>query len=294
MADKAWTGKTGGTPRMQRSLIAIFRHLDPRWLYPVVAVWVWFYILFQPQGTKGIYHYWRRLLGRRPLAAAYHTYLTYFRFGTVILDRFAAYSGRQFDITIDGKDVLDRLTSQADGLVLLSTHVGNQEQAGYTIRMPKPLRVLLSLGDTQTVNENRRKLFEKQGITFIPMAPDGSHVFAMHETLQKGEMLSCHCDRFYYGGRVIKTMVFGEPAPFPEGPFKLAAVEEKRVMTMFMMKERGNRYTLYVRELPLAKEGTLRYKAQRLLESFVHEEEAILRRYPHQWFHFYNFWTADR
>jgi len=289
--NKAWTGKTGGTAGMQRSLIRIFARIDQRWLYPVVAVWILFYILFQPAGTRGIYYYWRRRRGMRPLQAAHHTYWNYFCFGTVILDRFAAYAGKPFDIRIDGEEVMSRLASQPGGFIVISSHVGNQELAGYSIHSEKPMYVLLYMGDTQTVNQNRERMFNAQDLHFIPMMPDGSHIFEMHQVLDKGNVLSIHGDRMFYGGRSISTPLMGEDAPFPEGPYKVAAIERVPVVTMFMMKEKSNRYTLYIRQLATGEEeGSNMQRAHMILERFVAEEEALLNKYPHQWFHFYHFW----
>lgn len=289
---KAWTGKTGGTKWMQESLISMFKHFDPRWLSPVVALWIMGYILFQPNGTRGIYHYWRRRLGKNPLSACWHLYVNYFQFGQVILDRFAAYSGRKYDIQVDGQDVLDRAQQSRNGTIILSSHIGNQELAGYSFKSTKPMHVLLYLGDTATVNENREKMFNQMGLHFLPMQKDGSHIFAMHEVLEKGDLLSIHADRLFYGQKSLRGMILGEEAEYPEGPYRVAAAENVPVITMFMMREGGNRYTLYVRQLAEGKADGITKKeyTKQILEAYIRETEKMIRQYPHQWFHFYPFW----
>lgn len=295
MADnKAWSGKTGGTRWMQQSLIGMFAHIDPRWVYPVVAVWVLGYICFVPSGTRGIYRYWR-LRGKNPLAAAFHLYITNLRFGMVIMDRFAAYGGRHYDITIEGHETLRSLQAGDRGVLVLSSHVGNQELAGYSIASSKPMYVLFFGGDTATVNTNRDRMFASMGLHLLPIQPDGSHLFAMHDVLDRGDTLSVHADRLFYHQRALTENIIGAPALFPEGPFHLAAMENVPVVTMFMMKEHGRRYTLYVRKLSDGRPDNLskRDYAQQLLHTFVGEMESVLNRYPHQWFHFYPFWNID-
>lgn len=292
MADKAWTGKTGGTRWMQQSLIRMFSLFDPLWVSPIVAIWVLGYICFAPQGTRGIYHYWRHRMDKKPLSAAWHLYCTYLWFGLVIMDRFAAYGGRRYDIQMVGEDVLSEAQHSDTGVIVLSSHIGNQELAGYSFRTRKPMHVLLYLGDTATVNENRERMFEQMGLHFLPMQADGSHIFAMHQVLERGELLSIHGDRLFYGQRSLRAPVLGQEADYPEGPYRVAATEGVPVLTMFMMKERGKRYTLYVEKLSDGCPAGMSKQeyARLLLSRYIAATEKMIRQYPHQWFHFYPFW----
>ena len=293
--DKAWTGRTGGTERMQQSLIRIFSHVSPRWLYPLVAVWVLGYIILAPSGTKGIYYYWRHCQKKGRLESCILLYRNYFEFGKVILDRFAAYSGRSFNVRIEGGDLIDRLQKQSGGFIVISSHIGNQELAGYVTRTKKPMCVLLWTGDTDTVNSNRERMFNRMGLYFLPMQKDGSHIFEMHNALSRGEILSIHGDRMFYGGRTMTAPLLGNEAAFPEGPYRVAAIEGVPVVTMFMMREKADTYTLYIRELATGREeGDAKSKASMILNRFADEMETILEKYPLQWFHFYQFWDQGK
>lgn len=292
MSDKAWSGKTGGTGWMQRSLIRMFRFINPALLYPVVWVWVLGYIATDPHGRKGIWHYWRRRLGYPPLRAAWNLYRNYVCFGKAILDRFAAWAGRKVQIRYDGIEILDTLSKSTDGFVVISSHIGNQELAGYNIRMPKPMYVLTYMGDTATVNAQREQAFAAMGLHIIPVEKDGSHILDMHRALQEGNIVSVHGDRMFYGAKTLRVPLLGEEASFPEGCFKFAAVEQKPVVSVYMMRERCDCYTLYARLLSDGQfpDGNTKQNAMHLLEAYTREMEQILRKYPHQWFHFYEFW----
>ena len=290
--DRAWTGKTGGTKRMQQSLIRIFSHVSPQWLYPVVAVWVLGYIFFAPKGTKAIYYYWRHRQKKSVLASVIMLYRNYFEFGKVILDRFAAYSGRKFKVEIRGNELIENLQNQSSGFIVISSHIGNQELAGYLIHTKKPMCVLLWTGDTDTVNSNRERMFNNMGLYFLPMQKDGEHVFAMHEALSKGHILSIHGDRMFYGSRTLTAPLLGENALFPEGSFRVAAIEKVPVLTMFMMREKADTYTLYIKQLATGKEtGNTKQRATQILNNFTKEMDIMLAKYPLQWFHFYHFWN---
>lgn len=289
---KAWTGKTGGTRGMQESLITIFRHVNVVWLYPLMWLWVAGYILFAPAPRRGIWYYWRKRRGCSAAESSVSLVKNFCEFGKVILDRFAAYAGREVKIKIEGKDIIDALDAQESGYIVLSTHIGNQELAGYSIRARKPMHIVTFMGDTATVNENRRRAFEQMGLFMLPLSADGSHVIEMHNVLSEGHALSIHGDRMFYGGRSLQGNMLGEAACYPEGAYRMAVMEAVPVITMFMMREGAGEYTLYVKQLS---DGTYesegrKAQAQELLDKYVRANEEILEKYPHQWYHFYDFW----
>lgn len=274
---------------MQQSLIGMFRHINPVVLYPIVGIWILGYICFVPSGTRGIWHYWTR---RGVRMRAWNLYFNYLEFGKAILDRFAAYSGRKIHVRVEGQEILDRLNALPSGYIVLSSHIGNQELAGYTFRTPKPMYVSVYLGDTETVMENRRQMFERRGLNVLPMRADGSHVLDMHNVLSEGHILSIHADRLFYNSKCLRTPVLGEEAAYPEGPFRIAVAEGLPVVSLFFMRERMDTYTLYVKELSAGQlpGKTKREQSEELLRRYVRANEQMLERYPRQWFHFYEFW----
>lgn len=292
MSNKAWSGKTGGTHWMQRCLIMMFRLINPIVLYPVMCFWVLGYIIAGYHGRKGIYYYWHQRLGYSRLAAIWHLYLNYLEFGKAILDRFAAWAGRRVNVRIENQEILNELHSRPQGFILLSSHIGNQELAGYNFPMQKNMYVLTYMGDTKVVNENREAAFAKMGLKIIPYQEDGSHIFEMHKVLDSGNLLSIHGDRMFDGGRVLRTEILGQTASFPEGSFRVAAMERVPVVSLFMMREKKDTYVLYVKQLSDGKyEGhDSKQQATAILQAYVKSMESILEKYPHQWFHFYEFW----
>lgn len=276
---------------MQLALIRIFRCVPVRGLYPLMWLWVLGYILVAKAGRSGIYAYWRHR-GASRMRSLVGVWQNYCAFGKVILDRFAAYAGRRVEVRTEGLEILQQLDAQPGGYMVLSSHVGNQEMAGYTMQAQKPMHVLIFMGDTATVNDHRAAAFAQMGLHLLPLEADGSHVLKMHEVLSNGEVLSIHGDRLFADSRLLMTPILGAEAPFPEGPYRVAVAEGVPVLTMFMMREKAGHYTLYVRQLSDGhyQATDRRAKAQELLRAYVAATEEILSRYPSQWFHFYRFW----
>ena len=292
--NKTWRGKTGGTHGMQETLIRWFRHIDTRLICPFTALWVLGSLIGMHAERRAAWHYWRKRQHKRPLAACVGVWRQFYAMSYVVLDRFAAYAGQHFYICIqDQNDIMQRLQHGEKGFVIISSHVGNQELAGYFIHSEKPLHVLIFLGDTPTVNRERERLFNERGLFFLPMEQDGSHIFEMHQVLECGEVLSIHGDRLFSDSRSLKTAFLGAEAAFPEGPFRVAALERVPVVTMFMLRTGHKRYELRIRELSRPVDETLNNKqlAQTLLSRYAHEMELALADHPEQWFNFFEFWT---
>ena len=292
MLNKAWSGKMGGTQWMQQSLISMFRLFNPVYVYPIMWIWVTVSILTGRAGREGIYYYWHNRLGYSRWASIRHLFLTYIEFGKAILDRFAAWGGRKIKTRIENKELLDYLINQPTGFIFIGSHIGNQELGGYYFVMPKPTYVLAYTGDTETVNKNRATTFERMGLKIIPYLEDGSHIFDMHQAIANGNILSIHGDRMFYGERTLREKIFGEEANFPEGTFKVAAIEKVPIISLFMMREKHDSYILYVRQLSDGHYQTSNHKqqAQEILRSYIQTIEEMMEKYPHQWFQFYHFW----
>jgi len=279
---------------MQLTLIRWFRHIDTRWILPLTALWVLGSVLFMRKERRAAWHYWRRRQHKKPLAACLAVWQQFFAMSHVVLDRFAAYAGQHFQVhTDDRDDIMQRVQHGEEGFIILSSHVGNQELAGYCTKSVKPLRIVVFLSDTPTVNSERERLFENNRLHYLPIEPDGSHIFDMHQALQQGEGLSIHGDRMFSDSRSLKTELLGAEASFPEGPFRIAAAERVPVVTMFMLRTGHNRYELRIRSLSRPEDETLNTKqlAQALLERYAHEMEQVLLVRPEQWFNFFEFWT---
>ena len=54
-------------------------------------------------------------------------------FSQVVIDRFAMYAGKHFEVRIEGYEHFQHLSNQKEAFIQLSSHIGNYEMAGYTL-----------------------------------------------------------------------------------------------------------------------------------------------------------------
>lgn len=289
---REWQGSTDGNKWMQQQLINCFRFLNLRIYYAGVAVVVPFYMLFG-RGFKTSYSFFRRRIGRGRLRSVFLAYANFFRFGQVIIDRFAAYAGKKFSIAIDNYEAFAKLASAPGSFMMLSAHVGNYEMGGYNlVSEQKTINAIIFAGETETVMENRTIQFGRTNIRMIPIRPDMSHLFAINRALRDGEIVSLPADRCDGSERTVACTFFGQTAHFPMGPF--ATIQQRRTpaLAIFVMKESVTGYRIFVRRLALPDESLPKKEfIHQLSQQYAALVEETVRKYPTQWFNFFDFWA---
>ena len=292
MEHSRWSGKTDGSRWMQESLVTLFRRCDIRIFYGIMGFVILFYMAFNRRGYLSMYGFFRRRFGYSPLKSFCKVYRNHFAFGQIILDRFAVYAGKKFDVTIDGQEVFEQLLEGESPFVMLSSHVGNYELAGYSLHSTKKrVYALVFDGETETVMENRNRIFREHNIQMIPVKADMSHLFTINKALSEGDIVSMPADRLFGSQKSVTCEFLGAEAKFPVGPFAVAVQREAPVLSVFVMKESTKSYRIYVRRIDVPQTGSSVEKRQAIAREYVAELERVIRKYPTQWFNYYDFWA---
>lgn len=292
---KQWKGTTGGTPWMQKALVFFLGWMNLPFVYSGMAIVIVFYMIFNHQGYITQYHFFHLRMGYNPLKAFWNVYLNHFRFGQIILDRFAVYGGAKFKMDIEGYDLYTSCQKSTEGFIQLSSHIGNFELAGYMLSpAPKHIFALVFGGETETMMKNRSRVLGLQNIHLIPVDNEMGHVYTLNTALQEGNIVSMPGDRIFGSQKSIHCQFFGKEAHFPMGPYILAASRNTPVLSIFVMKKSVYKYQIYIQKVDLpetAERLTTRKKAEALAQTFATQLETIVRRYPNQWFNYYEFWN---
>ena len=274
---------------MQRTLIRLYRFLPLGVLYGCMALVIPFYMLFA-KGFRASYAFFRKRMGYGPVKSFFHVYKNEFEFGKVVLDRFAAFAGKRFRLTIPRMDLFEELCAGEAGFIQLSSHVGNYELVGYTLVSPRRINALMFGGETATIMQNRAALFGQTGVRMVPVSEDLSHIYVLNNALADGEIASLPGDRVFGSQKTVECAFFGAKAKFPAGPFVLAVQREAPVLTVFVMKEGRRDYKVLLERLPESEGKTRQERVQALADAYASTLEKVVRQYPDQWYNFYDFW----
>jgi predicted LPLAT superfamily acyltransferase len=292
MAERQWAGTTFGNSLMHRWLIALLRVMDIRIVYIFACVFVVPPCLFRP-GFKHVYRYFRQRWGFSPVKSFLKTYQNHCMFSQVVIDRFAMYAGKRFNVDIDGYESFLQLESEPGAFIQLSSHIGNYELAGYTlVSAKKPLNALVFGEEKQSVMENRANMFSNKNIRMISIKADMSHLFLIDNALQRGEIVSMPADRIFGSQKCVKEKLLGAEVKLPLGPFSVAAMRGLHVLAVNVMKSSSKGYTIYVKPLHYDQQAPRNRQIEELAHGYINELERMLKMYPTQWYNYFDFWNV--
>lgn len=290
-AEKKWVGTTYGNSWMHRWLIRLLRFFDIKVIYAFVAIFVVPVCMVVNPGRKVIYKYFREIWGLGPVTALLKTYKNFYLFGQVVVDKFAMYAGKKFDVEIEGFAHFLELEKQPDGFIQLSAHVGNYEIAGYTLKAGnKRFNALVFGGEKESVMANRNRMFEEVNIRVISIGSDMSHLFEINNALSNGEIVSMPADRMLGSTKHVTHTFLGKTASFPAGPFAVATSRSLEVLAVNVMKTSPDGYKIIITPLAYDKTAPKNEQIKQLSAAYVCELERIVRKYPEQWYNYYEFW----
>jgi len=294
MANKKreWKGVTGGSVFGQKAMKIMLAILDVRIGYGIVALVVPFYMLFAHKGYIAIYQYFRLRMGYSPVKAFCKTYMNHFVFGQTIIDRFAVYAGRKnFKVeNPDGNLFLEQIESPKS-CIIATSHVGNPELCGYLLsQRTKRINGLIFGGETSEVKKNRSTVLTANNVRLIPVSPDMSHLFIINQAFADGEILVVPCDRTFGSDKTVECDFIGGKADFPVGAFALAQQFDLPVLVMFVVKISTSTYRIHIRPIRVADDTDKHKRIEAMTRSFASNLEDIVKKYPEQWFNYYNFW----
>ncbi|MGI6222486.1 MAG: acyltransferase [Prevotella sp.] len=292
-AKSDWKGRTDGTTWMHRWLIQSLKFLPLRFVYLGAEVFVVpVYLVVNHKGYLAQYHFFRRRLGLGKLNAFFHVWRNHCLFAQTVLDRFYLFSGGRFHIDITGGETYTQLANGKEGFVVLSSHIGCYEVAGSMFNASKPFNAVVYSGESETIQQNRRRMLGANHINIIPAQADMSHVFAISNALANGEVVSIAADRVFGSPRTVTCRFFDAEAKFPLGPFALAEQRNLPVVFVSVMKDKPKHYHIYIKRLDegIDSSKTIRQRIPLLAQNYASSLESIVRRYPTQWYNFFEFW----
>lgn len=225
----------------------------------------------------------------------------YFDFATKALDTFVGWARPQHvgPVEIVGGEAAAPYLSGRRGALLIVSHLGNAEIARAALAglVGRPVHVLMHTVQARRYNAILRAVTPDAGANVIEVTDIGvDTAITLSERIDKGEWLVIAGDRIpvMSHGRVSEAMFLGQPAPFSQGPYILAALLNCPVLTLFCLREGGG-HRAYFEEL--ADEVALPRKARAealagYATLYAQQLERYCLRQPLQWYNFYDFWAA--
>ena len=289
----SWEGKSKGNKTGYQIFLWVLRRFGVLPAYFLLRFVVLYYFLFSWRSSRQIYSLYHQRLGYGRLASLFKIYRNYYLLGQSIIDKVVVMSGikNNFTYNFDGEENLREIVSQKKGGLLLSAHIGNWDIAGHLFkRLDTPINIVMFDGEQEKIKEWLASVTGKKSVNIIVIKNDLSHIYQISEVLKNNELVCLHADRFLEGNKTFSADFLGGQARFPMGPFVLASTFKVPVSYVFAVKESNRHYHFFASSIKnydyLDKEKVM----QEMLLEFTREMEIKVKRYPEQWFNYYNFW----
>lgn len=237
----------------------------------------------------------------RPLSSYCH----FLRFGNSMLDKVASWRGdlqwgRDIDFAPGAETVIR--AAEGKGQLILASHLGDIEACRAMAKQVSGLVInaLVFTDNAQRFRAVLESIAPQAGVNLLPVSDIGPDTaILLQQKLDAGEWVAIVGDRTAVqrqrGGerRVMWSEFMGQPAPFPQGPFVLAAALRCPVLLMFALRQQGKlrvHCEAFADPLPLPRNGR-----QQALQAAVDRYAARLQHHallaPLDWFNFYDFWA---
>jgi predicted LPLAT superfamily acyltransferase len=255
-----------------------------------------YFLLFSAAARSASRAYLRRALGRKP--NLFDLYKHIFTFASTIHDRVYLINNRYdlFDITIHNEQIIHDVLAEGRGAFLVGAHLGSFEVIHAMGRRHPGLRTVMVMFD-----ENARKINTMLAAInpslhqdIIPLG----HIDTMlkvRDRLNEGAVLSMLADRSLGDDATLPVPFLGNPAVFPTGPFRMAALLHRPVIFMTGLYLGANRYAVHFEALadfsyaPAAERDAV---MQTAIERYAALLEKYCRTAPYNWFNFFDFWRT--
>lgn len=230
-----------------------------------------------------------------------------FAFADVMLDKALVWTGA-LDLSharIEVDPQVDAVLSSGErGGVFVVAHHGNLEaMRAFSKRLPKlKMTILVHTKHAQRFNNVLTRLNPESAANLVQVTEiDAAVAAGLAACVERGEYVVIAADRVPVSGlaRTVTVPFLGAPAPFPSGPWILAAALDCPVYWLGCAQEQQpdgrSAYTLRCElltervSLPRARRAEA---LQAVVSAYAAQLEACCRRAPYAWFNFYPFWAT--
>ena len=263
-------------------------------LYGIAA----YYVLFAAAARRASRAYLGRALGR--WAEWSDGFRHVLSFASTIHDRIYLLNDRfdLFDIEVIGAEALLVSLERQPGALLIGGHLGSFEVLRAVGRGRAGLKVAMLM-----YAENARKINATLA-AINPAATDDiielgrmDSMLQARDRLDQGYVVGMLADRGLGDDATVDCEFLGEMAPFPVGPWRMAAMLRRPVFFMTGLYLGGNRYRIHFEPLadfsatPRADIAAAITAAQR---HYAGRLAHYCRLAPYNWFNFFDFWRKER
>ncbi len=264
-------------------------------LHPITL----YFLLFNRSAVNASHYFLNRALNRKTNWK--DNYFHILTFASTILDRVYMLTNNfeKLDITLFGFDKLISEYERGKGCLLLGSHLGSFEilraiaHRGENVKF----KALMYELNADKINTVLHALNPTLANNIIPIGQVDT-MLKVKEALEQGEAVGILADRVVDSDKkTSQCEFFGEKIEFPTSPAILSTVLNVPAILFFGVYLGDNRYHIHFELLSSDKINHSHNKKAKLhafTQSYADSLEHFCRKYPYNWFNFYDYFNDSK
>jgi Kdo2-lipid IVA lauroyltransferase/acyltransferase len=257
--------------------------------------WAGIFYVLVPKARHAVESNLERVLGRVPtVETRARSFRLFVNYAQSITNMYCLHNGQPVpvDAVTVGQEHIFKLQAEGRGAVVVTGHLGFWQIAPILMQRKSypPLTMAMAEEPNAGTAEWEQQFREKFRIVYTTRSPFATLELA--SVLRRGELVGMQMDRVA-GGPHIHVDFCGAPAPFPIGPATLARATGAPLLPTFIIADADRTHCTFHVEAPIEVPRTRDRDAdvRAATEKVVAVYERYVRRYPEQWFNFFDFWN---
>ncbi len=273
--------KQRGTAFGHRVILFIYTLLGYKFVAFILNFVALYYVLFTPSVKKSLQSYYKH-------QGVKLSYINYFRhikmFSLSIFDRFVSrLNPEELKFNIINREVITKLE---DGGIVLFSHVGSWASAAHSLKDElQTMNIVMRENAKETISkvENEQKRDNEQNVKIIDLNQGAiASNIQIANALMSRELEALMSDRVNDTRQSAVVSFFGSDVLINKTPFEIANRLGKPLVAIFVMRSGVKEYELSLHSIEAQ---TLEEASQKYADIL----EDIMKKYPHQWYNFYDF-----
>ena len=285
MKQNKWNGKSRGGSFGNWFFVVTLKYLGVRAAYALLAFVAPYFVVFAPKARKAIWFYNREILGYSRFKSFGKLFVHFYTFGQALIDKIALKYGISDYYSFDYGNYSEFLNvlDSGTGCIIIGAHVGSWEVGTpYFREYGKNINIVMLDAEYNKIKNIIENGAEQRDHKIIPLGNDGlESILKIKKALDNKEYVCLQGDRYMDESNSDEVLFMGRTARFPRGLFVMCQKLKVPVVFYYAMRERHGHYK-FVFELA--------DPVNDIRSEYISSLERIVRKYPQQWFNFYEFW----
>lgn len=280
----------------RRALLWGLRAFPHRVRQASIPLWAAFFYAQVPHGRRALESNLGRLLEVGSPGRELWAFRTFTNYCRCIANSYGHLLGQELELSrpISGLSNLRAALAHGRGAVLATGHLGNWHLGPHFLRddgLPPVTVVMHQEPDSRTQQLEQRVRDSRMTVVYSGRDPMVS--LSLRGVLARGELVAFQMDRGPGDGASgIRVPCAGGEVTFAAGPALLARVCDAPVVPAFFPLEGDGVRTILEPPVWAPRSADRRRDMYELTARLAGVYERMIRRYPDQWFTFYDFWGA--